>query len=100
MSVIEKFATISQTISNLMTFITQDELTLNAIEKIGKDEQIEDNVESYETLIFNFMVTGRVGEKNTHFVNYYLEKNPQTSDEEKKIINAINQLYLLLKLKK
>jgi len=87
MSVIEKFAAISETIEKLMTFIMENEES-KASFKAAYEFDAKDDVDA-GVVLFNFMLEGCVGEEKIPYTQFYLSANPETSAEEKGIITSI-----------
>ncbi len=103
MSVIEKFDTISHTITDLMTFIQEDKTVneefTNYVNSNLKSEH--NNNFDVNDALFSFMLTGRVGEEKKKFTQYYIDKHSKLPKEEKNIVKAINlSLTSLFEVKK
>ena len=88
MSVIEKFAAISETLTKLMSFIPDNEEAKKSFDEYFKSVSQDENF-NHESAWFNFMLEGRVGEEKTPYTQFYLNANLETANEEKEIITAI-----------
>ena len=75
MSVIEKFALISQSISGLMDFTMEDDFLTKEFDNFLKNID-EDEMPPVETLLFQFVLNHRIGENHQKVADYYLEKKP------------------------
>ena len=88
MSVIEKFAQISQTISKLIEFAATEETLKMDFEQYSQKYKINDQAIDLNSALFQFCVDGRLGDDNQTVVDFYVEQKQNLSDEEKSILQA------------